>query len=328
MTLEAKRDQRAYDLIQGHISGLILATILRIVLELDDPYEARPGLGGMTAYPPRIMAVVCIIRDAEQKTFRRTSDYLRASPDLRRKLGLAGRIPSSSTISRSYSMIPERYLYEIHRRVLSDLEARGGPAAGDSTGIAERRTDKWMDFRTDKVRHRKGWPKLHAIIDVNSRVILDYFVTRSRVADISGMRTMLERFGPCVGPDGMDFCLDSAYLAREMCSLLAELGFAPYIKPKKNTCRNARGSQSWRVMVDLYRDDLPEFKRHYHQRSIIEAVFGAVKTMYGSYVRCRRKDNQRREVAARVICYNIELIARFNAERGRLTRQSLAAITA
>lgn len=143
------------------------------------------------------------------------------------------------------------------------------------------------------------------------------------------MRTLLDRFGPCLDADGgMDFCPDSAYLARDLCNLLAGMGLTPYIKPKRNTSYSARGSRSWRVMADLYNNDLPEFKRHYHQRSIIEVVFGAIKTMYGSYVTCRRKDNQRREMTAKIICYNIELIARHDVRGGRLTRQSLEAVAA
>ena len=40
-----KRDQRQYDLVQQYLPGLILNTILEIICELDDPYDAKPGLG-------------------------------------------------------------------------------------------------------------------------------------------------------------------------------------------------------------------------------------------------------------------------------------------
>ena len=47
-----KRDQPHHDLVQQYLPGLILNTILGIIRELGDPYDAKPGLGGMTAYPP------------------------------------------------------------------------------------------------------------------------------------------------------------------------------------------------------------------------------------------------------------------------------------
>ena len=329
MTSDEKRDQRAYDLVKGRLSGLILNTMVRIVGGLDAPYVNRPGIGGPRGHPPRAMAVACMIRDAERKTFHGAASYLRAHRDVAEKIGFGpGGTPGAGTINDAHARMPESYFYEVHKRAVPGPE-RGRVHAGDATGIAERRSDRRVDFRTDRARRRKGWIKLHAVIDAGSRVTTDYFVTRSRVSDIAGMRTLPDRFGTCLDADGnMDFCPDSAYLAREMCNRLAGMGFAPYIKPKKNTSHNTRGSRSWRVMADPYNDDLPEFKRHCHRRSITEAVFGAIKTMYGSYVTCRREDNRRREMAARIICYNIELIARHDVRGGRLTRQSLEAVAA
>ena len=51
-----KRDQRQYDLVQQYLPGLTLNTMLGIIPYLGDPYDAKPGLGGMTAYPSRAMA--------------------------------------------------------------------------------------------------------------------------------------------------------------------------------------------------------------------------------------------------------------------------------
>ena len=90
---ERKRDQRQYDLIQQYPPGLILNTILKIVNDLGDPYTARPSLGGMTAYPPKAMAVVCIMMEAEMKTYRKMVGYLRMHPDLVSRIGLSGNPP-------------------------------------------------------------------------------------------------------------------------------------------------------------------------------------------------------------------------------------------
>ena len=50
-------------------------------------------------------------------------------------------------------------------------------------------------------------------------------------------------------------------------------------------------------MVDLYMDDRETFDSEYHQRSVIESVFAALKT-YGD-CRCRRPDNRAREISIR-----------------------------
>ena len=319
---KGKRDQRPYELVQQHLSGLILNTVLKIVEDLGDPYQAKPGLGGMTAYPPKAMAVVCILMEAETKTYRKMVGYLRVHPDLVSRIGLP-RIPSKSTIWRAYGMIPEPYLREIHTRIIGDVMVTGS-LAGNSTGYSSNRFVRWFSIRHDQVGLKRGWVKMHSIIDVSTRTVLDYLVTDGYTSDITGLWPMLGRI-----EEGADFfCLDSAYLARKICDAISDKGMVPRIRPKSNTvCKNG-GSQAWGDMTRTHRDELARFMDEYHQRSIIEAVFGAIKKMYGNHLRGRRRTRQNREVAIRVICYNIEVVARSHVKGGRLTHESLTAMAA
>ena len=211
-----KRDQRQYDLVQQYLPGLILNTILGIIRELGDPYNAKPGLGGMTAYPPMAMAAVCIMLEAERTTYRKMVGMLRNNHAMATKMGLT-KIPSKSTIARSYGLIPEWYLVHVHQTVIREVEA--GSLAGDSTGFSYPRFVRWFDVRADKFRTKKGWVKMHAIVDIRTRVIIDYLVTDSVTADINGLYVMLHRLGLGMGM----FCLDSAYLAREMCDMISTM---------------------------------------------------------------------------------------------------------
>ena len=79
-------------------------------------------------------------------------------------------------------------------------------------------------------------------------------------------------------------------------------------------------------MTRTHRNGLARFMDEYHQRSIIEAVFGAIKKMYGNHLRGRKLVRQNREVAIRIICYNIEVVARSHVKSGRLTHDSLTAM--
>ncbi len=58
------------------LPGLILATMTRIVNGMDEPYILNPG--GKKGYPPRTMAIVCIMLDAERRTYRKMARFLRA----------------------------------------------------------------------------------------------------------------------------------------------------------------------------------------------------------------------------------------------------------
>ena len=102
-----------------------------------------------------------------------------------------------------------------------------------------------------------------------------------------------------------------------MCDTISAMGMVPRIKPKSNTVRNAKGSQAWRGMGDLYMDDREAFDSEYHQRSIIESVFAALKKMYGT---AHGAAGRTGEISIRAICYNIKLVARSQVKDGRLTQ--------
>ena len=221
---KGKRDQRQYDLVQQHLPGLILSTILRIVEDLGDPYRAKPGLGGMAAYPPKAMAVVCILMEAEARTYRKMVGHLRMNRGLAMKIGLP-KIPSKSTIWRAYGMIPEPYLREVHTRIIGDVMVTGS-VAGDSTGYSSNRFVRWFSIRHDQVRLKRGWVKLHSIVDVSTRTVLDYLVTDGYASDIAGMWPMLGRIEEGAG----FFCPDSACLARKICYAISGRGVVPRIR--------------------------------------------------------------------------------------------------
>ena len=172
-------------MVQQHLPGLILGTILRIVEDLGDPYQAKPGLGGMAVCPPKSMAVVCILMEAKARTYREMVGHLRINPNLVRRVELP-RIPSKSTIWRAYGMIPETYLREVHTRIIGDVMVTGS-LAGDSTGYSSSRFVRWFSIRHDQVRLKRGWVKLHSIVDVSTRTVLDYLVTDGYTSDITGL---------------------------------------------------------------------------------------------------------------------------------------------
>ena len=235
---DGRRNQRPFNIVQQYLPGLILSTILNTVKEMGDPHQARPGLGGMTAYPPKAMAVVCIIMEAEARTYRKMVGHLRMNRGLAMKIELP-KIPSKSTIWRAYGMILESYLREVHARIIGDVMVADS-VAGDSTGYSSNRFVRWFSIRHDQVRLKRGWVKLHSIIDVSTKTVLGCLVTDGYTSDITGLWPMLGR----IEEDTTFFCLDSAYLARKICDAVSDKGMVPRIRPKSNTaCKNG-GSQA------------------------------------------------------------------------------------
>ena len=137
------------------------------------------------------------------------------------KIGLS-KILSNSTIWRAYGMIPEPYLREVHTRIIGDVMVTDS-LAGDSTGYSSNRFVRWFSIRHDQVRLKRGWVKLHSIIDISTRTVLDYQVIDGCTSDITGLWPMLGRI-----EEGADFfCLDSAYPARKICGAISDKDMVP-----------------------------------------------------------------------------------------------------
>ena len=139
---------------------------------------------------------------------------------------------------------------------------------------------------------------------MESLAIVSFAVTGGHRGDAPVLKKLLRGIPKEAG----DFCADSGYLSREICNMAAKLKRRPYIKPKSNTVRNTRGSQAWREMVTMFEDDRDEFDGHYHQRSRVESVFAALKASFGNSLASKKRHSQRRELALRVICYNVGVL--------------------
>lgn len=151
---------------------------------------------------------------------------------------------------------------------------------------------------------KRSYLKLHIVIALSCLAILSFSITKGTRHDSPVLKGLMKHIQKGFG----DFCLDSAYLSRKMCNMIVRIGRMPFIKPKKNTCRNARGSQAWRSMVSLYTDNEAEFNRHYHKRSLVESVFNVMKGVFGNNLTARKRSMQRKELMLRIICYNIGIV--------------------
>ena len=51
-----------------------------------------------------------------------------------------------------------------------------------------------------------------------------------------------------------------------------------------------------------------EFLGHYHLRSNVESIFGAIKNKFGGSLKSRTKTAQTNELLLKLICYNIKVL--------------------
>ena len=315
-----KRDQRAYEMYHRYSAGMLAVMMLAAVERLGDPYTLLPCVSGVKGYPPKVMAVVVALNEYWNCGYRRTSANIRSNGDLLRKLGLDN-APSKSAIGTACKRVPKQYLHDLNDIVVADIRPKS--VAGDSTALSTSGR-VWVDVRTGGAKAKRGWTKLHTLVDIETRVILKMEVTKGTAADCPPMMQILEGFE---GGDG-DGCFDSAYLSRKLCNLLRDLGLEPFIKPKSNTTSNSKGSWAWKGMVTMYMEDRDGFDDRYHQRSVVEAVYAALKAMFGNSLRTRIPPTQTTEIMMHVLNYNVDLVTRAKIKAGSLTEPDIRAMVA
>ncbi len=107
---------------------------------------------------------------------------------------------------------------------------------------------------------------------------------------------------------------DAGYLSRKACNLVSKQHGIPSFLPKSNSTAKSRGSYAWSDMINIFKNNLELFKRHYHQRSKVESVFSVIKNYFGGTVFSRSIEGQLNELLFKVLAYNL----------CRLTRQIFA----
>ena len=98
------------------LPGPILNTILGIIRKLDGPYDAKPGLDGMAAYPPIAMAAVCIMLEAERTTYRKMAGIPKNNHYMAAKIYEVYPVPRPDNRAREISIRTTCYNIELVAR--------------------------------------------------------------------------------------------------------------------------------------------------------------------------------------------------------------------
>ena len=304
---KCRRDAKAYDAVTegGRIKILLMIMELMDMLHMV-PYELGVGFGGRRGYDPKKMFAIIVLKTLVGESCRGMVGYLNDHPDVCRMLAMPS-IPSKNTIARAYKKISSRYVCIMTRLIAAEIEI--GDTATDSTGKSKNMYEPWRTVnKADGLR--KGYLKLHAMIDTTTRLIIDLEVTKSNVSDITIFRKFLERFdwAKC---RGAFMCADAAYLARDVCTTIEKLGYMPLIMPKINSVARAKGHPAWHTMIKFYQKAYKEFIKQYGQRSIVESMFGAIKKVYGNGLRMKLEASQEIEILLEALCHNATYMHRY-----------------
>ena len=286
--------------VNRDLESLMKRTLVSIVRELPPPWEAKTL--GRRPYDPRTVAVCCILRVALRHTYESIEAYLRRDQYLKRLLRVV-RLPGHSVIHRGMDRLSMPYIRRVIRSLVWRLRRAGMNVAMDATGFSLTNRSMWFNIQVRRYGYKRECIKLHIAVDVDTGVIHSFTVTGALDNDSPEFARLIKEL-PCLG----NVMADAAYSSYNNLRLVTEKGGEPYIRFKKSATGTTHTPRSWRGSFRKYSADPEAWMATYHRRSIVEAVFSSIKRTWGSTIRSRKYWNQRRELALKVLAYDVRQV--------------------
>lgn len=286
------------DFIQLSVSLLVEIAMLF------NPIEHKQR--GKKPYDYRILLVLCILRIMLRLSYEDYERIMRTDPRICNILNFKI-LPSKSTIQRAMKLLKFSLIMQFNRELISCIIKRKLNIIIDSTGIRCVGRSVWYCIRIKKKIKKRDCDKIHAAVDADLLLILNFRITKWSRNDNPFLIKLLKPFKLL----GLIFA-DKGYLSRKNFQFSADRKGALYCPFKKNSTAKPNSNPAWKFAFNLWSKCNWIYKNTYHQRSKIEAVFSAVKKRYGDSFKCKRKTMRRKEVALRFIAYNVFIMLCYN----------------
>lgn len=191
--------------------------------------------------------------------------------------------------------------------VNSEMLSKDIVVAVDSTGIKVTNRGEWM---REKWKIRRGWIKVHAMIDVETTQILGLEVTDESVLDEQMFEPLIDQTTNHSDKISVQQVLgDGAYDRNQIFNYLEKHAIHSGIKTRTNASRQSHGS-AYRAECIRERDALGGYREWaddvwYGKRWKVEGLFSSVKRIFGESVRATSKEGMLREAIMKFNCYNM-----------------------
>lgn len=289
--------------VESRVKSILIQKVIAILLSVFMllPKENKNSKGKQP-YDYRIILTLCILRIFLKKTY---SDYeieMRTNTLISNLLGLKN-LPSKSTIHRGMQKINMKLLYELNRLIIKNQLKRILNIIIDASGIRTDKKSTWFCLRIKREISKRNCDKLHLAICADLLLILNWRITSWKKHDCPFFRILLKPFKIL----GMVFA-DRGYLSRKNFQLCMDKKGCAFIPFKKNSTGKCKGNPAWKFAFNLWKKCKWIYKNIYHQRSKVESVFSVIKKRFGDKVSCRSAVMRRKEIALRLIAYNLKIL--------------------
>jgi IS5 family transposase len=174
----------------------------------------------------------------------------------------------------------------------------------DSTGIKVSNRGEWIRH---KWKVKRGYLKIHVVVDIKKKRILSLIVTSEQVHDGKVLPELIDDITIKQNKVVETAIMDGSYDSNNNFQLLSFRGIKPAIKVRKNAKYNRKTNHYLRNKnIQLQKTNLQRWKDNarYGQRWMVETVFSCIKRMFGEYVTAIRFENMVKEMILKASLYN------------------------
>lgn len=283
--------------VNRNLEELFVKELTKIVFKLPEPWFVDPR---GKPHLPRVVLMCLILKIFWGCSYDGIESRLKTNKAWLCSLWNVDRLPTHSVVNDSMNLVSLKLLRKI-LKITVQRATKKLRVAPDSSGFSTRNSSVWFDIRIKRKNTRKECVKLHIIVDIDRGYVLDFHTSDSKQHDSPILKKLLRNI------ENLEkLVADAGYLSRENCIYVGEKGGKPYIWVKKSCTKKPKGAVEWKVMVNCFIKHRGGFKKAYHCRSFVEAVFSSIKRRWGSMLKSIKKWNQKRELTIKVICYNIK----------------------
>lgn len=256
---------------------------------------------GRPPYPPEDLAKAILMQQYFGVANRFAAGLLLL---FKEKMGIK-RAFSYKTIERAYEdPFVTLILNDVFKMTQEPIEELEKNFSADGTGLPTSMKQNWERDRDDEEK-QAGFEKMVAMVGTTYKLISAVEFPDNPMAHDSPFLSPLLRETASNYSSMELVCLDEAFLSRDNCDSIEEVGAIPRIFPKRGTTLKRKGSWAWAEMLLDFIEDPQQWLREYHLRSISETVLSVFKRDFAELQRriLRRK---KREAFSRVCDYNMK----------------------
>lgn len=302
--------------VNRSIDELAIKEIVKAIKDVGGGWKNKDRRGD--PHHPVVVTVLCVLMVMLNRNYDSIEAYVKNNKLLKQLLkeyidhkGM----PGHSVVYRGMQKLTRAYIKKLNKRLTIRFRRKGMTIIVDSTGFSLSTSSKYFDIRIGRRNSRKNNAKLHLIVYAETGIIPEFRITNwdgKGTGDGPQFRKMLKVLQEIEMAIG-----DGTYLSRVNCNAVSKKKGKAIFHVRSDATTKPKNSPEWKRMIKFFKENPEAYEVLYHIRSFVEAVISSIKKRFNSFLRSRHKRMQKKELALKVLCYNVKQVL-FNKRAKKL----------